>query len=170
MKKKPSQNIQILLSSSKTGFFTQFCFFLFVLFVFVFPSIFNTQGFALAKKPKILFDTLYFFSNILIIAMFEELIYRVYIPFQLKTLYNFFMIVKKNKIETIIFSLISNIFFALAHSYLGIYNVIFAFIMGNIFSLIYEIIKLKKNGYYAFFAVSLFHFFYNAIAFAILIA
>ena len=168
MKKKLYQKIQSLLSPLKTSFFIQLSLFLFVLFFLIFPSILNRQEFTLPTKPKTLFDALFFFSGVLIFAMFEELIYRVYIPFQLKSLYNFFVKLKINSVETIIFSRISNIFFALAHSYLGIYNVVFALIMGGFFSLIYETIKLKKQWSCAFLIISFLHFCYNTIVLIIL--
>jgi|GEM_PF-1501436 hypothetical protein len=164
MKKKTYQHIQTTLSQTKTGYFIEICLFLFVMLALVFPSILNDKPLILPVKPKGLLDTFFFFFRVLILAMFEELIYRVYIPFQMR---RFYYLKNRQDDKPIIKQsiIISNIIFALAHSYLGFYNIIFAFIGGAGFSLIYEIIKNKITVYFAFFTISLVHFFYNAITF-----
>lgn len=161
------KKVYLNLSSfwAKVSFFLEVCFFLFVIFTLIFPSILNDESLTLPSKLQI--DV--FFFRVLIFAMFEELIYRVYLPIQMERFYDL-----KNKQDVklkkkLAFIIISNIFFAFAHSYLGIFNIIFAFIIGLIFSLMYEYIKKKNNVYCAFFTISLLHFFYNAIVFLLLI-
>lgn len=160
--KRAHRNLSSFLS--KASFFLEICFFLFVIFTLIFPSILNHEPLTLPSKSEM--DI--FFFRVLIFAMFEELIYRVYLPIQMGRFYDL-----KNKQDgklkkRLAFIIISNIFFAFAHSYLGIFNIVFAFIMGLIFSLMYENIKKKINVYCAFFTISLIHFFYNAVVFLLL--
>lgn len=147
------------------SFFLELLLFLFIFTTIILPTIFTSHTFILPTKSQSYTHAYLFFAKIFICAMFEELIYRVYLPFQMKRFFlkqNWIIKQRENKI----FIIISNILFALAHSYLGILNVCFAFIMGLFFSFIYE--YLKKNTYVAFFMISLIHFFHNAIMFYIL--
>ncbi|MGP1438747.1 MAG: CPBP family intramembrane glutamic endopeptidase [Treponema sp.] len=144
-------------------------FFLLVMFTIVLPSISENHTFTMPIKPKTYFEFFLFFGKVFILAMFEELIYRVYLPIQMKRFYNIKTSFRKEKLEKLFFSLVSNLFFAWAHLYLGIWNVCFAFIMGLFFSFIYEYVNGKFNFYLAFLMISLIHFFYNSIVFCVLI-
>ena len=158
MKKKTYQLFRAL--PLRVSFFLEICFFLFVIFVFIFPSVLNEKPLTVPPKLEI---SSFFFIKVFIFAMFEELIYRLYLPFQMERFYCL-----KNgqngKVKRI-FIIISNIFFGFAHFYLGIYNIVFAFISGLFFSLIYEYVKKKINSSFAFFIISFVHFCYNAVAF-----
>ena len=171
MKKKFYWSLQIKPPSTKIRLFIEFFFFLFILFVLVFPSILTSNALLLPKKHGTLQDGLFFLSKIFILAMSEELIYRVYLPHQMM---HFYILKNKNdaKFKDVrkVFYLISNIFFAFAHAYLGIFNILFAFVLGEIFSLIYEYIGKKNNFCFAFFIISFTHFFYNSCAFWILVS
>ena len=166
MKKKTYNHLQIMLFSNKTIFFIEFCFFYFVIIAIVIPSILNNRILVIPTKLEL---NAFFFFRVFIFATFEELIYRVYLPFQMDRFY--FLInrcnVQLKKLNP--FILVSNVLFAFAHSYLGVYNIIFAFIVGIGFSLIYKYVKEKVNIYSAIFTISLIHFFYNSIAFYILV-
>lgn len=165
MKKKLS--LQTQSSLNRISFFIEFPLFLFVVFALVLPCILNERIFVIPSRPETLQEILYFLVRIFVFATFEELIYRVYLPTQMTRLYvsrnRYYNQLKKK--EKYIFHIISNIFFAFAHSYLGVFNILFAFISGIIFSLIYEYVNKKLNMLCAVFLISLFHFFYNSVAF-----
>lgn len=153
---------QPLHSQFPNSSFFELGLFLFVIFTIVLPSIATRHTFIMPLKPETHWDVFAFFFKVFIFAMFEELIYRVYLPFQMK---RFFLtqddVVNKRKEQ--LFIIISNILFSLAHLYLGTLNSIFAFIIGLFFSFVYEIIKRYRNIFYAFFTISLIHFCYNSI-------
>ena len=156
------KRFSLLQKPFTTSSFLELLLFFFVLTTIVLPSMFTSHTFTLPIKPQNYMQAYLFFAKIFICAMFEELIYRVYLPFQMKRFFlkqNWIIKQRENKI----FIIISNIFFALAHSYLGILNVCFAFIMGFFFSFIYEIIKRHLNSFYAFSTISLIHFCYNSV-------
>lgn len=163
MKKRLFQPLQVMFLNS---FFFELVLFLFIIFAIVLPSILTTHTFVLPARPSNYQALSLFLFKIFFLAMFEELIYRVYLPFQLKRFFlkqDEFMNMRKSYV----FILISNFLFAMAHLYLGLVNVFFAFVMGLFFSFIYAF--FKKNAYIAFFVISLIHFIYNTIAFYILI-
>ena len=103
--------------------FLSLCFIVFFLETIAFflksnnPQI---SGAPLDKKIKIFFCLL----NFIFSAFFEEVIYRLYLPQQLK---RFFSNIQNEKIKKYIPELITIILFALAHKYLGIYAMINAF-------------------------------------------
>ncbi|WP_024468555.1 type II CAAX prenyl endopeptidase Rce1 family protein [Treponema pedis] len=88
------------------------------------------------------------FSELLRICFFagyEEVLYRAYLPFRLKTLCFKF----KNK-KTFYFCLteiLPIVFFTAAHIYLGVLNTAYAFFAGAAFRLFY--VFLKKKIHYA---------------------
>ena len=153
---------QPLHSQFPNSFFFELILFLFVIFTIVLPSVATSRMFIVPSKPETHWGVCAFFFKVFIFATSEELLYRLYLPFQMK---RFFLnkdgVMNKRKEQFVI--IISNMLFALAHLYLGILNSCFAFIMGTFFSFIYEIIKRHLNSFYAFSTISLIHFCYNSV-------
>ena len=134
------------------------CFIAFILEAIAFFLNSNNPQFSVApldNKTKIFFCLL----NFILSAFFEEVIYRLYLPQQIK---RFFSNIHNEKIKKYIPELITIILFALAHKYLGIYAIINAFFA----CIILRICYIKTQN---IFTNTFAHFLYNITSLIILI-
>ena len=103
--------------------------FIFIFSIFVLPPILNTGN----------FNILAFMGKMVFLASYEEILYRIYLPFRIKSFYGensgFF---KSCFLSSEVFPILC---FAFAHRYMGSFNVLYAMAAGIIFRLLYIIIK-----------------------------
>lgn len=137
--------------------------FIAIFLIFVVPPMVNTNTptpFFLNYKKNTA-TTLIF---LIISASYEELLYRVYLPFRLKS---FFYIKPTSSNKKTTFFLITEciplICFAFAHVAYGLANVGYAFCAGTIFRKLYTFIKNKFNCKIAFICVLTLHALHNII-------
>ncbi|AIN94727.1 CPBP family glutamic-type intramembrane protease [Treponema putidum] len=121
--------------------------FIFIFTVFVIPPMLNTRAFIPPNKPEGFFYSLIFISKIVFFAAYEEILYRIYLPYRIKSLYG-------QRAHTIKYCFWSSeifpiIFFALAHRYLGFLNVLYAMAAGIIFRILYVLIQKKFGTKYS---------------------
>ena len=145
--------------------------FIFIFSIFVLPPILNTGNFTLPSKPEGFFNILAFMGKIVFLASYEEILYRIYLPFRIKSFYGensgFF---KSCFLSSEVFPILC---FAFAHRYMGSFNVLYAMAAGIIFRLLYIIIKKniesKREKKTAFIAAALciilIHSFHNGIVY-----
>lgn len=114
--------------------------FLLILSVFVLPPIVSARNFTL---PEPLLLNVVFILKIICAAVYEELLYRVYLPFRLQSFYTQ-KAVPFNR-SFLLSELPPVLFFALAHRYLGLFNVLYAFAAGCIFRLVYKRLRIKHH-------------------------
>ena len=117
--------------------------FLLILSVFVLPPIVSARNFTLPEPPEPLLLNVVFILKIICAAVYEELLYRVYLPFRLQSFYTQ-KAVPFNR-SFLLSELPPVLFFALAHRYLGLFNVLYAFAAGCIFRLVYKRLRIKHH-------------------------
>ncbi len=101
---------------------------------FVLPPMLNTQKFEDIIIPKAFFKLILFIFEVFALATYEELLYRVYLPYRIKSF-------KNNKFFFMCSEFFPIFVFALAHRYLGLANILYAFVMGALFRVIYLFFK-----------------------------
>lgn len=126
------KNIRILLE------------FILIFALFVLPPILNTGTFKPVPKPENLSDMLIFAGKIVFLAAYEEILYRIYLPFRIKSFYGKNSdFLKSRFLSSEGFPVLC---FALAHRYLGPFNVLYAMTAGIIFRFLYIIIKKNMES------------------------
>lgn len=132
--------------------------FFLVITIFVIPPIFNKKNPELIPKPADIAAFFLFLLQIVSHAGYEEILYRMYLPYRIKK------ITSKNTNYPLI-EIIPIILFSLAHIYLGIINVVYAFFAGCIFRVFYLFLKRKTGITIAFMIVTLIHSLNNIISY-----
>lgn len=117
--------------------------FIFIFLVFVLPPILNNRDFAPPPPPKGIFYILVFISKIVFSSAYEEILYRIYLPYRIKSFYGKTPQTFKSYITAS--EGLPIIFFALAHRYLGLFNVLYAMAAGIIFRILYVLIQKKSD-------------------------
>lgn len=117
--------------------------FIFIFIIFVLPPMLNNRDFTPPPRPEGAFYILLFMSKIVFFSAYEEILYRIYLPYRIKSFYG------KNtdrfNSAFAVSEITPVIFFALAHRYLGFFNVLYAMAAGIIFRILYVLIQ-KKFG------------------------
>lgn len=125
-----------------------FCILEFVNFIFLKTTNNETNNiFPLKNKIEILIIII----NLLSSALYEEIIYRQFLPNTLQILFN----TNKNKIIFYFIEILSILIFSFSHKYLGLFSVVNAFFCGIILRLCYLKTKTIYTGFIA-------HFLYNS--------
>ncbi|UTC67777.1 MULTISPECIES: CPBP family intramembrane glutamic endopeptidase [unclassified Treponema] len=116
--------------------------FTFIFIVFVLPPILNNKEFSMPPKPQGFFKVLIFAAKIVFLAAYEEVLYRIYLPYRIKTLLG-----NTNKFGPYLSApeILSVLLFALAHRYLGFFNMLYALAAGIIFRILYLAFKKKME-------------------------
>ncbi|UTC77714.1 CPBP family intramembrane metalloprotease [Treponema sp. OMZ 799] len=117
--------------------------FIFIFIIFVLPPMLNNRAFTSPPQPEGVFYILLFISKIVFFAAYEEILYRIYLPYRIKSFYGKNPQAFKSYITAS--EILPIIFFALAHRYLGLFNVLYAMAAGIIFRILYILIQ-KKFG------------------------
>lgn len=92
-------------------------------------------------------------------ASFEELLYRVYFPNKLQ--FFFLSLSSPSILRCLWVYTLPHLLFALAHSYLGILNVIFAFFSSIFLRKLYTFCEFKLGVIFSFAIICIFHSVYN---------
>lgn len=121
--------------------------FIFIFTIFVLPPILNSRDFILPPRPEGFFYILVFISKIVFFAAYEEILYRLYLPYRIKSFYG--QAINSLKYYFWISEIFPIIFFALAHRYLGMFNVLYAAVAGIIFRALYIFIQKKSADKYS---------------------
>ncbi|UTC63497.1 CPBP family intramembrane metalloprotease [Treponema sp. OMZ 788] len=147
--------------------------FIFIFVIFVLPPILNNKTFTPPPQPEGFFYILIFISKIVFLAAYEEILYRIYLPYRIKSFY------EKNSQNcklAAVSEILPIIFFASAHRYLGIFNVLYAAAAGIIFRSLYVIIQnkflakcsLSNASIKAALCIILFHSVHNGIIYLLI--
>lgn len=146
------------MSKQNTDGFNFIIFFSVLIFL-VFPPIFSTNAFTPLPKPEPGYAFLFQPLKIFFAAAFEEVMYRAYLPHQIK--YFLGTLTDKCSFSFILIEGIPVLLFALAHKYLGLKNVIFAFAAGAVLRFLFIAVKRKTNTLISLITVCLLHGVYN---------
>ncbi|PIE98236.1 MAG: hypothetical protein CR988_03840 [Treponema sp.] len=137
--------------------------FIAVTVIFILPPVFYTGEFTLPKKPQTSEKWILFGIWILILALYEEILYRWYLPSRLTL---FFNIRQSSNITTkLTAEIIPVILFGIAHRHLGLLSILYAILAGIIFRLIFRKIKSHLTGITC---VTLIHFIHNIAVYCLL--
>lgn len=101
----------------------------------------NNKNFLPPPKPQSWFEISILVLRTLLFAAYEEVLYRLYLPFRIKSFYG----TNPEKFRTYFTAseVFPVIFFAAAHRYLGLFNVLYALTVGIIFRVLYFTLKKK---------------------------
>ena len=113
--------------------------FIFIFTIFVLPPMLNKRDFTPPPQPEGFFYVLVFISKIVFFAAYEEILYRIYLPYRIKSFYG--ENPESFKSALAVYEILPVIFFALAHRYLGFLNVIYAAAAG-----LYVLIKKNSSA------------------------
>ncbi len=142
--------------------------FIIIFAIFVIPPLFSNEKFIAFVVPKNPYDLILFILKIIALASFEELLYRIYLPFRIESFFDSnetsLQYFKAHKGYFFCSELLPIIFFALAHRYLGLWNVVYAFAMGIIFRFIFVFMKRRFSLISAFLVVAILHSAHNFVA------
>ncbi|AAS11834.1 MULTISPECIES: CPBP family intramembrane glutamic endopeptidase [Treponema] len=117
--------------------------FIFIFTIFVLPPMLNKRDFTPPPQPEGFFYVLVFISKIVFFAAYEEILYRIYLPYRIKSFYG--ENPESFKSAFAVYEILPVIFFALAHRYLGPFNVLYAAAAGIIFRVLYVLIQKKAS-------------------------
>ena len=137
--------------------------FLLILSVFVLPPIVSARNFTLPEPPEPLLLNVVFILKIICAAVYEELLYRVYLPFRLQSFYTQ-KAVPFNR-SFLLSELPPILFFALAHRYAGVYTVLYACAAGCLFRFIYKKLAGRYSRLLGFISVCALHSAHNLAVF-----
>ncbi len=132
--------------------------------VFVLPPMCARSKSVLYTVPETALQQFFFILKICFLASFEEILYRLYLPFRLKTV--FVKIKRYRPAYFFITELVPLFFFAAAHIYLGIASAVYAFFAGSLFRVLYVTLKMKINKNAALISIIALHTVNNAVVFA----
>lgn len=134
--------------------------FIVVFIIFILPPMLCTEAPALPAKPESLPQYFFLIVKVILFAAYEEALYRLYLPFRLKTL------LKKSAIASYFFitEFMPAVFFACAHLYLGTANAVYAFAAGGFFRVVYVFFKTKYGIWSAFCLIVFIHTVHNLIS------
>lgn len=118
--------------------------FIFIFTIFVLPPMLNKKDFTPPPQPESFFYVLVFISKIVFFAAYEEILYRIYLPYRIKSFYG--ENPESFKSAFAVYEILPVIFFALAHRYLGFLNVLYAAAAGIIFRSLYVLIQKKSSA------------------------
>ena len=131
-------------------------------------------------KPAGLYDQLSFYIMVAFAAVYEELLYRVYIPNRLHTLYElcvqrfrvshfpFISHLKDGRLTLFVTESPAILLFAAAHRYLGIASVCFAACAGAVFRFGYLRLKCRLPPYAGITIIIVFHSIWNVFVYTYL--
>lgn len=117
--------------------------FIFIFTIFVLPPMLNKRDFTPPPQPEGILYVLVFISKIVFFAAYEEILYRIYLPYRIKSFYG--ENPESFKSAFAAYEILPVIFFALAHRYLGPFNVLYAAAAGIIFRVLYVLIQKKAS-------------------------
>lgn len=131
-----------------------------IFMVFILPPMLCLEKPVRPAKPETVSQYFFLIVKVILSAAYEESLYRLYMPFRLKTL------LKTARQHLIFFltEIMPVIFFACAHFYLGTANAVYAFAAGGIFRIIYVFFKTKCDLFPAFCFIVFIHTVHNLIA------
>ena len=118
--------------------------FIFIFTIFVLPPMLNKRDFTPPPQPEGILYVLVFISKIVFFAAYEEILYRIYLPYRIKSFYG--ENPESFKSAFAAYEILPVIFFALAHRYLGPFNVLYAAAAGIIFRVLYILIQKKSSA------------------------
>lgn len=118
--------------------------FIFIFTIFVLPPMLNKRDFTPPPQPEGFFYVLVFILKIVFFAAYEEILYRIYLPYRIKSFYG--ENPESFKSAFAAYEILPVIFFALAHRYLGPFNVLYAAAAGIIFRVLYVLIQKKASA------------------------
>ncbi len=118
--------------------------FIFIFTIFVLPPMLNKRDFTPPPQPEGILYVLVFISKIVFFAAYEEILYRIYLPYRIKSFYG--ENPESFKSAFAAYEILPVIFFALAHRYLGPFNVLYAAAAGIIFRVLYVLIQKKSSA------------------------
>lgn len=129
--------------------------FVLIFVFFVLPPIFVRKKMADIFVYKGAINNFLFVFKVIFLAFYEEFIYRMYLPFRIKSFYA----IEHKPSKTVFFAaeIVPAVLFAAAHSYLGFYNTLYALAAGFIFRFIYCFFKNKINAAAALGILSILH-------------
>ena len=117
--------------------------FIFIFTIFVLPPMLNKRDFTPPPQPEGILYVLVFILKIVFFAAYEEILYRIYLPYRIKSFYG--ENPESFKSAFAAYEILPVIFFALAHRYLGPFNVLYAAAAGIIFRVLYVLIQKKAS-------------------------
>ena len=117
--------------------------FIFIFTIFVLPPMLNKRDFTPPPQPEGILYVLVFILKIVFFAAYEEILYRIYLPYRIKSFYG--ENPESFKSAFAVSEILPVIFFALAHRYLGPFNVLYAAAAGIIFRVLYVLIQKKAS-------------------------
>ena len=118
--------------------------FIFIFTIFVLPPMLNKRDFTPPPQPEGFFYVLVFISKIVFFAAYEEILYRIYLPYRIKSFYG--ENPESFKSAFAAYEILPVIFFALAHRYLGPFNVLYAAAAGIISYTKKSLYKMQHNN------------------------
>ena len=118
--------------------------FIFIFTIFVLPPMLNKRDFTPPPQPEGILYVLVFILKIVFFAAYEEILYRIYLPYRIKSFYG--ENPESFKSAFAAYEILPVIFFALAHRYLGSFNVLYAAAAGIIFRVLYVLIQKKASA------------------------
>ena len=151
-----------------------------ILCALIVPPLFSSAPFILPPKPAGLYDQLSFYIMVAFAAVYEELLYRVYIPNRLHTLHElcvqrfrashfpFISHLKDGRLTLFVTESPAILLFAAAHRYLGITSVCFAACAGAVFRFGYLRLKRRLPPYAGITIIIVFHSIWNVFVYAYL--
>lgn len=133
--------------------------FMIIFTILILPPMVCTESPVLPAKPDTVLQYFLLILKVILSAAYEEVLYRLYLPFRLKTL------LKKSAAKSYFFltEIMPAVFFGSAHFYLGIVNGIYAFAAGGIFRILYISFKTKFGIYSALCLIICIHTVHNLI-------
>ena len=107
--------------------------FIFIFTIFVLPPMLNKRDFTPPPQPEGFFYVLVFISKIVFFAAYEEILYRIYLPYRIKSFYG--ENPESFKSAFAAYEILPVIFF----------NVLYAAAAGIIFRVLYVLIQKKAS-------------------------
>jgi len=130
-----------------------------VLIFCILPPVLTSTPFHLPAKPLYTYDQAVFVCSTVLAAVYEEALYRVYLPYRLNTV---LPLTRPNTFRTVLIEAAVITLFAFAHRYLGWYSMLFAAGAGALLRLLYLTVKKRAPYCIAFFCITAVHSGWNA--------